>query len=351
MTGWLVRMNWRAACSRCEERSRRDRTPGQHSRARSRAPIEVELARDAEARITQRRHGTGLLVALRAPTARALLDDVIALGRRADELAANDPPHAPDTVATDLREHSTVAAPGRDAPRGRLLEPGRASELWSGSQPARRAVPDRARRRPSARARAGCASRRFRAVGSRSFAAASRPATRRRCRCPIISTRSRRCCTRPRSASTGRTDTVRPAQRRRFRPFCIAARPSRRSAPALRCAPPPGRQPHSIRGSPRRNASSRISTLPSMTVACLALIAAPVFMRRTRERLIRDRHVIDGEHRDCTAQARSVASAKKSRSRGRRSLRPTPRDRTASRWGILLALARRRRRGDGGGLA
>ncbi|MGI8659559.1 MAG: BREX-2 system adenine-specific DNA-methyltransferase PglX [Thermoleophilaceae bacterium] len=79
------------------------------ARAVTRAALEVELARDADARITQRRHGLRLLIAARTETAQVLLDDIIALGPRADALAASDPPLAPSAVIDALREHSTVA--------------------------------------------------------------------------------------------------------------------------------------------------------------------------------------------------------------------------------------------------
>jgi serine/threonine protein kinase len=91
------------------------------ARAVTRAAIEVELARDADGRITQRRHGRGLLIARRDETAQSLLDDVVGLGATADKLAASDPPLAPDTVAATLRDASAVAATGGVRP-SRLLE-------------------------------------------------------------------------------------------------------------------------------------------------------------------------------------------------------------------------------------
>lgn len=80
------------------------------ARAVTRAALEVELSRDEDARLTQRRQDNLLLVALRGDGAQALLDDIVALGAYADELAANDPPLAPSAVATALRERAGDAA-------------------------------------------------------------------------------------------------------------------------------------------------------------------------------------------------------------------------------------------------
>lgn len=78
------------------------------ARAVTRAALEVELARDADARISQRRHASGLLIAARTETAQAALDGIVALGPLADTLAASDPPLAPEAVMSTLREHATA---------------------------------------------------------------------------------------------------------------------------------------------------------------------------------------------------------------------------------------------------
>lgn len=88
------------------------------ARAVTRAALEVELARDADARLTQRRQATRLLLATRSENAQALLDDLVSLGACADELAGNDPPLAPRAVATALRERaSTEPAGSLSSPR------------------------------------------------------------------------------------------------------------------------------------------------------------------------------------------------------------------------------------------
>ena len=259
------------------------------ARAVTRAAIEVELARDTEARITQRRHGTGLLVALRAPTAQALLDDVIALGRRADELAANDPPHAPDTVAADLREHSTLAAPAGMRP-GRLLE--LAAQASSGA-----AVSPRGELYP-----VGLAADRALALAQGALVGASE--------LTIAELRGRVAARYPRAlplpdhqhalstmlheagiSLDWRTDPARPGGGV-FVPSALplgltalSTRTSLRSTAAPSAALDPGIAEEE-RFIAHLDAAEHDGGL-------LALIAAPVFMRRTRERLIRDRQLID----------------------------------------------------------